>query len=377
MVLRGNSSVRPITVLAVLSLFAVVASATEDHVTKFKNKEVVVGRVKKADLNGIDIEIIDPRTKAVANVAVQASEVADIDWDVSDQDFRGGMSAFDGGAYGQAAQRFHGTYNEPDSIGRAEVKPALFYYYAESLYRSGKPGEAVPVFEKLVNEFKTSYYVPMAMGSLVDAAIQTKDFAKVPPLLNTLRALGGEQKALADYYEGQMMLAQGKVKEAEGRFASAASGSNAPSAKGMALMGQAKCAIAANDVTKARDLAKRALDAGPPANVAGAAHLVIGDALLAEVDAQKPTGEALEKKLMDALLEYMRVLEQYRGFADSEAQAMLRGGDCLVRLFKSNPNARGADRHRAVYLYTKLTSDAKYRNTRWAVEAAENMKNLR
>jgi hypothetical protein len=264
-----------------------------------------------------------------------------------------------------------GDKEEFDKL-RGEVKPALYYYTAESLYRGGKPTEAVPLFEKLMKEFQNSYYIPMAVASLVDAAILTKDFSKVPPLLEQLRKMGGEQKALADYYEGQMLMAQNKVKPADEKFGQAATGGTSATTKGMALMGQAKCAIADNTLSKARDLAQRALAAGAPAAVAGAAHLVIGDAIMAEVD--KASGEALQTKLMDALLEYMRVLEQYRSDVDSEGQAALHAGDCLVKLSKTKGHE--ADVHRAVYMYTKLTTDSRYRNTRWAPMAAEALKNV-
>ncbi|HYG74280.1 MAG TPA: hypothetical protein VEK08_04670 [Planctomycetota bacterium] len=356
-------------------LFASLAFCADDKVTLFKGNEVRVGRVKKADIEEIHLEIKDARTQAVNQLNMKGSEVASIEWDVNDPEFRSGVANYEGRHYAEAVRNFSSIISDPDELNkiRAEVRPALFYFYAESLYRSGKPADAVPIFEKLMNEFKTSYYVPLAVGSLVDAAIQTKDFAKVPALLAQLRTLGAEQKALGDYYEGQMLLAQGKTKPAEEKFNQAAAGSNVPGTKGMALMGQARCAIAENNLAKGRDLAQRALSAGAPTNVAGAAHLVIGEATLGEIETQKPTGEALEKRLMDALLSFMRVQEQYRGDVDSEAQAILRAGDCLVKLSKLKD--RGGDIHRGIYMYTKLTTDTRYRATRFRAMAEEALKN--
>ena len=46
-------------------------------------------------------------------------------------------------------------------------------------------------------------------------------------------------------------------------------------AKGLALMGQAKCAIAESNLPKARDLAQKALASNPTPSVAGAAHLCV------------------------------------------------------------------------------------------------------
>ena len=82
----------------------------------------------------------------------------------------------------------------------------------------------------------------------------------------------------------------------------------------------------------------------------------------------------MQGKLMDALLEFMRVIEQYRGDPRTEPQAMLRAGDCLARLSKL-PN-RGGDRYRAQQMYNKLINDPRYRNTRWGAQAAEAMKKL-
>jgi len=366
--------------MAVLVLLgaAVTARAVEDRVIKYKNKEVVTCTVTKADLGGVDIEQRD-KTGAVAKVSLGAADVAEIEWDVNDPEWRAGMSAFDSTQFGVAAQRFQGILNDPEELAkiRAAAKPALYYFCAESLFRAGKLDDAVPMFEKLMNEFKTSYYIPRAVGSLVDAAIQTSKLEKVPPLLAQIREKGGEQKALADYYEGQMLMAKGDAAAADRMFTAAAGSTSVPATKGMALMGSAQCAIKANNLTRARDLAKSALLAEPPASVAGAAHLTIGDALVAEADAQKLSGEALQSKLLDAVLEYMRVVEQYKGDKRTEPEAMLKAGDCLQRLYKSNPTARSADRHRALTMYNRLTNDSRYRTSRWAAQATEAIKNLR
>ena len=346
----------------------------EDRVTKYKNNEVIVGTVKKAELTNVDMEVRDPRTQAVANVSLAAAEISDIEWDVADAEWRAATSAYEGAKYAQAAQGFLGIVSDPEAFDkiRLAAKAALYYYCAESLYRAGKAPEAVPLFEKLMSDFKTSYYVPRAVGSLVDALIQMKEFNKATGLLKPLRELGGEQKPLADYFEGQIMLAQGKPQDAEKLFASAAVATSVPATKGMALMGQAQCAIASNNLARGRELAQRALMAGPPASVAGAAHLTIGEAILTEIEAERPAD--LQGKLMDALLEFMRVLEQYKGDPRTEPQAMLKAGDCLARLSKL-PN-RGGDRYRAQQMYNRLINDTRYRNTRWGAQAAEAIKKL-
>jgi tetratricopeptide (TPR) repeat protein len=375
---QRKTSVWACWLLAIGFLAAGTLRAENDRITKYKDNSVIAGKVNNADVAGVEILVKDAHTAGEgAKITLAAAEISDIDWDVNDQEWHAAMSAFDNAQYAKAAQSYQAILGDADGLNafRKAAKPALYYYCAESLYRSAKLDEAVPMFEKLMTEFKTSYYVPKAVGSLVDAAIQTKKLDKVPPLLNQLRQLGGEQKPLADYFEGQMQMAQGKTAEADKLYQAAASGTNVAATKGMALMGQAECAIAGNNLVRARDLAQKALQAGPPASVAGAAHLIIGDALVAEVDTQKPSGEALTDKLMDALLEYMRVMEQYKGDPRTEPQAMLKAGDCLGRLCKL-PN-RGGDRYRAVYMYQKLTNDPRYRSSRWAAQAAESAQKLR
>src|SRR5208283_5727538 len=97
-----------------------------------------------------------------------------------------------------------------------------------------------------------------------------------------------------------------------------------PELKGMALMGQAECAVSLGKLTDARDKAQKALASNPPASVSAAAHLVIGEALLAEIDTQKPIGGELENKLVDAVLEFLRVHLLYPGDRATEPKAIFK-----------------------------------------------------
>lgn len=363
--------------VAMLALLAPGARA-EDTVTLHKNGEKLTGRIKSENIEAIEVEIKDPKSPQGGAIRkLLPGEVAEIEWGISTQEWRDGFRAFRAGAYSRAADNFSGILTDKETLDtfRAEAKPYLQYMYAESLFRAEKSAEAVKEFEKFMADYKSSTYSTAAVGSLVDASVQSGDFGKVPNLLADLRKMGGEQKAMADYYEGKMMLAQKKVPAAEQKFGAAASGSSVPSTKGMALMGQAQCAVENKDVAKARDLAQRALGTNPPRNVAGAAHLVIGETLLAEVDAQKPTGDELVNKLMDALLAYMRVHLQYDGDRSTEPRAMYRAGECLQRLSKL-PN-RGADRQRSITMYSRLTADPRYRNTEDSKKAADAIRTFK
>ena len=348
------------------------ASAIEDKITLYKNNEVLSAHVKKDDSSGVEI-LIQGGARTLP-----PQEVADIEWDVNDPDWVSAVAAYKQGSYSNAAQHLQEILGEKvrvDAI-RVEVRPYLYYLTADCLYRGGKIADAVPLFEKFINDFKNSRYVPTAIGSLVDAAIRSGDKAaleKVSSLLGPLQSQGGEQKAQADYLEGRILLAQGKPDKAESKFVSAASGTVVPDARGMALMGQADCAILAANLSKARDLAQKALMASPTPGVSGAAHMIIGDALMAEIEAQKAGGDVLEGKLLDALLEYMRVTEQYRGDPRTEPKALFKAGECLRLLAERLQATHGGDRQRAMAMYSRLTNESRYRNSPWAAEAEKAM----
>jgi len=359
-----------VATLAVVAGFQVRA---EDKLTLVKNNTVISGRILKEDIENIQIE-----QKGQGSVSYRPSEVLDIEWGITDPpDFRDGYRSFKGGAYNRAADTFASLIKDEESMKAfpPQAKGYLNYIHAESLYRAEKPQEAMAAFDKFMKEFATSSFTSAAVASMVDCAIITGDYGKVPPLLGQLRQQGGEQQALAEYLEGKMLLAQKKTKEADARFGKAVAASNSPSTRGLALMGQASVAVQSADLTKARDLAQKALTANPPRNVAAAAHIVIGDAIVAEVDAKKLTGEELINAYLDALLAYMRVPLLYDGDRATEPKAMYQAGDVLKRMSKL-PN-RGADRQRAITILTKLSQDSRYRGSEYAAKAGEALKSFR
>jgi TolA-binding protein len=359
---------------AVTELFA-----SEDKVTLYRKDEVVTGRVKKEDLEVVEVEHRDPRvpTAPPAVLTYKRDEVAEVEWGVDDPEWREGLGNFKKGAYGKAADRFDSIIKDADGFKgfRAEVKPCLQYMLGESYYRSERVADAKTAFEAFMKDYKTSGYMPLVVGSLVDMAIQEKNFGKVGELLGELRKVGGEAKAVADFYEGNMFRSQGKLKEVDAKFSAAISGSSAPGTKGKAMMGQASCAIDEKNYTKARDLAQKALAANPTPAVAGAAHLIIGDAILAEVDVKSPMGDQLQNMLLDAALEYLRVQLQYPTDRSSEAKAVFKTGECMQRLSKTP--GRAADRQRAFTMYSKVKDDARFRGTEWSKQAEDVLKKMR
>ena len=340
-----------------------MAHAVEDKLTLVKNNEAIVGRIQQCDLDNVTIETKDKGKRTCA-----PAEVAEIEWD-GDSDFRSAQGAFKNNQYGTSASLFKSIKGNKEDFEnlRSEVKPYISYAYAESLYRLGKAGEAVTEFEKFVTENQKSYYVPLSIASMVDAVIQDGQFAKVSKLLDQLRGMGAEQRAMADYYEGNMLLAQKKNAEAARKYGAAAEASNAPETKAVALMGQAKCALEDKNLAKAREFANKATEKSTSPKVAGFAHLIAGNACMLEAEPLK--GQEKLNKLMDAVLEFMRNDVQYAGDPRTQPESLFKAGQCLEQMAKQFPDTHGNDRMRAVALYNKLVGDRQFRGSLYVSEA--------
>ena len=375
---------------AMLSGFFVTQDrAADDKVTLVKidkttgNPEVVAGRIRKESTEVISVEIRDPRTSAAIIRDFRPAEVASIEWGLDDSSYaaewRSGMRSFDSGKYDKAAQDFKTIIDDKDAMDkfRTEAKPYLFYLHAESLFRAQKTAEAITALDEFIKNCRTSTYASLAMGSLVDACIQTGKFDQAQSLLNDMNRLGGEQAALAKYYNGKLLRAKKQPAEAAKKFAEAAVASSVPSTHGMALMGEAACAVDQNNPALAREKAQQALASNPPSSVAAAAHLVIGDALLSEIEAQKPVGDALKNKLVDAVLEYMRIVAQYPGDRNTEPKAYYKAGETLLTLAKKFPQERGFDAQRAVVLFSKLRDEPRFQGTEWVAKATQALSRIR
>ena len=353
-----------------------LAHALEDTVTLRKGNEKIPGRITQCDTDNISVQIKD-RSGQTSTAVYTGPEVADLEWD-GDSDFRSAEAAFKSGNYGSAARTFRSMKGDKENWDalRAEVKPFITYAYAECLYRLGKPDEAVGEFDKFMSDNGKSYYVPVALASMIDAVIQKGDPpTKITKLLDQLRGMGPEQHALADYYEGNMLRAQKKLKEAMGKYSSAAEASKLPETQAIALMGQAQCALEGGDLSKARDYAGSAVAKSSSPKVAGFAHLIAGNACMKE--AEPLTGQKKVEKLTDAILEFMRNEAQYGGDPRTQPESMYKAGQCLEQLAKLFPDSHGGDRGRAVTLYSKLANDARFRGSQYANLANESLKALR
>ena len=371
MILRqiSNPIARGTLALALLCCFVYTARAYDDKVS-LKKGNPVIGRIAQCDWDNVSVQSKEGQTSFVAD------QISDIEWD-GDQEFRGAQASFKTGRYGASAGTFKSIIGNKEFFDplRAEVKPFILYAYAESLYRIGRLDEAIPAFEKLITENQKNYYVPPSIASLVDAVIQKGQYEKVGKLLEQLRTQGSEQRAMADYYEGQMLLAQHKTKDADRKYSSAAAASSQPETKAVCLMGQARCALEDKNLTRARDLALQAVEKSSSPSIAGFAHLTAGN--VAMVEAETLSGQKKIDKLMDALLEFMRNDVQYSGDPRTEPEAVFKAAQCLEMLAKQFPDSHGADRNRATTLYSKLASDPRFRGSQYANEAAKSLASMK
>jgi len=332
-------------------------------------KDVKQGKILKDDKDGVEIELGDGKGRG-GIVPIASALIADIDFDVNAEGFRDAVTAFKRGSYTSAAEGLQGLLESKETLDtvRAVARPYVYFLLAESKFRGGKTAEAITAYQKLITTFPDSRYVAFAVTNMADLAIQTKAFEKLPPLLATLRAGSNDSKQLADYYEGESLMAQGKPADALKKY-TAAAGGTAARVKAMALVGQARCYIAANEAGKARDAAQNALNLSPGDSVAAAAHSLIGDAILADADNRKVGGMQLSEALMDAVLEYLRVQNQYPADARAEGYAVLKAGECFKRLAKLPGRTAGDDQSRAVMMFSRLASERRFANTEFPNKA--------
>ncbi len=357
-----------------LALTACQLLAEADRVTLANRaKEVLLGKITKDDRDGLEIEL------SVGKRTLNSSEIADVDWDIGTEGFHEAVTAFRGGSYSHAIDNLQDIVDQKEHMDqvRAVARPYVQYLYAESKYRAGKASEAMAAYQKLIETYPKSRYVAFAITNMADSAIQAKAYDKLPPMLALLREGGPEQKQVADYFEGEALLAQNKTAEAQKKYASASTGGT-PKARAMALVGQARCYIALNDAARAKETATAALALTPPEATAAIAHNIVGDAILADAESKKLGGTQLQDALLDAILEYMRAQTQYQVTDPRvEGYAVLKTAECFQRLSKLPSRAGNDDHGRATALFSRLTSERRFASTDFPNQAFKHLDEMK
>jgi outer membrane protein assembly factor BamD len=84
---------------------------------------------------------------------------------LSDSEFRVGQYYFRSSWYRGAIPRFENILTTHPTYTRRD---AVYYHLAESLYRTGRPKEALPYFTRLVEEFRVSDYLEDAQARITE-----------------------------------------------------------------------------------------------------------------------------------------------------------------------------------------------------------------
>jgi outer membrane protein assembly factor BamD len=82
---------------------------------------------------------------------------------LSDHSYRVGLSYFRSGWCPGAASRFQEVMKDDPAFSRMD---GVYYHLAECYARADNPGEAIPLFARVVGEYKTSEYVEDAQNRL-------------------------------------------------------------------------------------------------------------------------------------------------------------------------------------------------------------------
>jgi TolA-binding protein len=341
------------------------ARAAQDEIRLLgPGNKVFRGEVKRESLERV--VVLDEH--GAPGPEFRGDQIAEIVWDIPKGEWRMGLAEMSRGNYEMAAVYFRGLLDDLGSF-RDAARPYLLLMYAMSLYRWGKSAEAAEELERLTREYPASRYVPEAIDRMVEIHIQTKNYNKAQALLKKLSGLGPRYAVRAVLHEAELDLAQGRPDEASKKFARAAGETSDAQTRAIIQLGQARCAVAQQQLGKAAQMAAQALAGGPPPSVAATAHLILGTVMLEEARNSKDD----PVKHLDAALEFLRVVYLYPGEEGTEPEALFKAGECF-RLLSKLPG-RKAEMGRAAELYRMAQN--KYPGSRWAKAAGEQLKLVR
>src|SRR2546421_653448 len=119
-----------LAIYGALVAFAWQLHAEADKVTLVKNKQVIAGKITKDDRDGLEMDT--GQGKRTFNSA----EIAEVEWDVTDDNFHTAVSAFRSGAYNRAADVLQDILSSKETLDRIRpiARPYVFYLFAECKY---------------------------------------------------------------------------------------------------------------------------------------------------------------------------------------------------------------------------------------------------
>lgn len=340
------------TLFALALATPVFAQDNKDSVT-LKNGNTESGRIKSEDYGGLVIDAKGEKTIPWNDIA---NAPGSIRYGNATQ-YDSAKDQFDQGKYAEALKAFDELKSEKGT--RPPIKQNVLYYGALAQQRLGKTDEALAGYKELLTAFPKSRYLLPVGENFVTIYLGKGDAAgaaKALDQLSTDASTAGVDAGLSagiNVLKGRVLEDQKKFPEAQASYAVAEKATGAqPAVVQQAILGQARCAVALGDKTKAEGLFRKVVNADGPSPVMAGAWNGLGDLLLEE--GKKGTGgKADPDKINDALYCYLRGVVLYSPLPDESTdqyeRAIFYSSECFKFLgqLETKPDAKAAQLQRS------------------------------
>ncbi len=305
------------TLLAATALVVSAANVSAISQDKPDNKDSLTlkagttesGKIKSEDYGGLVLESKGDKTIVWADIVPGSIHYTNA------SAYESAKDAFDGGKLDDALKGFEDM--KADKAVRAVLKQHALYYIGFIQQRQGHVDEALTAYKDLITAFPKSRYLYDVGENMVAIYRTKKDSANATKALDDLStnaltagADPGFSSAI-NVLKGSVLEDQKKYAEAQAAYAVAEKAPGVtPQVVQQAILGQARCAVALNDKTKAEGLFRKVTTTDSSAPIMAGAWNGLGDLLLEE-GRKGAAGKADADKITDALYCYLRGVVQY------------------------------------------------------------------
>lgn len=336
---------------AVLSLALVAAANAQDTVT-LKSGSTESGKIKSEDYAGLVIDAKGDKTIAWNDIAADGISYANAAL------FQSARDQFAGNKFEEALKAFEELKGEKNL--RPVLKQHALYYTAYILQRQGKFDEALAGYKELLTAFPKSRYLNEVGENYANLFLAKKDAANGAKVLDQLSGdaltagVDNSFSASVNVQKGRLLEDQGKFPEAQAAYTVAEKAPGvSPRVVAQAILGQARCAVALGDKTKAEGLFRKVVNGEGPGTVIAGGWNGLGDLLLEEGKGSGATKKPDTDKIVDALYCYLRGVVQYTplpGESSAEYERSLAfSAKCFEFLAQldAKPESKAANKARA------------------------------
>jgi tetratricopeptide (TPR) repeat protein len=311
---RSLSTTLAATLFAATALWATsthASASTQDNkdTLTLKSGATESGKIKSEDYGGLVIDVKTDKTIPWADIVPGSIHYNNA------TAYESAKDAFDGGKYDDALKAFDEM--KGDKGTRAVLRQHALYYSALIQQRQGKGDEALAGYKELLTAFPKSRYLYDVGENMVAIYKAKKDPASATKALDQLSTdaltAGADPgfSSAVNVLKGSVLEDQKKYAEAQAAFAVAEKATGVtPAVVQQAILGQARCAVALNDKTKAEGLFRKVTTTDSAAPIMAGAWNGLGDLLLEE-GRKGAGGKADPDKITDALYCYLRGVVQY------------------------------------------------------------------